>query len=189
MVLDPLLRQAIPEALRTFVDRRAGDRHIRSCRCATRSPGPAFSNLLVVDGFATFFRVLVLVIGILTVLASYRYLDARKSRDGRISCADSLLGRRPVRDGGGQRSHDGLHRAGDFLDRHLRAGRLSARRQAQQRSRPEIFPAGLVRHRFLLYGIAMVYGVTASTQLDKIREALATPGNVRRSVWSVWRRR
>ena len=40
-------------------------------------PGPAFSNLLIVDGFATFFRFLVLAIGIVTVLSSYRYLTAR----------------------------------------------------------------------------------------------------------------
>ncbi len=56
--------------------------------------GSAFSNLLIVDGFATFFRYLVLGIGILTVLASYRYLDIEQGRDGRISRAVAFLGRR-----------------------------------------------------------------------------------------------
>src|ERR1019366_5855470 len=45
-------------------------------------PGMAFSNLLIVDGFATFFRILVLVIGIVTVLLSYRYLDREKAETG-----------------------------------------------------------------------------------------------------------
>src|SRR5689334_19187731 len=37
--------------------------------------GPAFGNMLVVDGFATFFRVLVIAVGILTILPSYRFLS------------------------------------------------------------------------------------------------------------------
>ena len=36
----------------------------------------------MVDGFATFFRFLVLAIGILAVLASYRYLDREKAETG-----------------------------------------------------------------------------------------------------------
>ena len=37
-------------------------------------PGTSYSDILMVDGFATFFRVLVLIVGILAVLASYRFL-------------------------------------------------------------------------------------------------------------------
>ena len=36
--------------------------------------GPAFGGMLMVDGFATFFRVLVIAVGILTVFPSYRFL-------------------------------------------------------------------------------------------------------------------
>ena len=42
---------------------------------ANSVPGAAFSNLLIVDGFATYFRILILVIGVVSVLLSYRYLD------------------------------------------------------------------------------------------------------------------
>src|SRR5579885_1076372 len=35
--------------------------------------GTAFSNLLVIDGFATYFRGLVIVVGILALLASFQY--------------------------------------------------------------------------------------------------------------------
>jgi len=42
---------------------------------ACQKPGPAFSGMLMADGFAAFFRVLVIGVGILTVLASYRYLE------------------------------------------------------------------------------------------------------------------
>ena len=37
-------------------------------------PGLSFSNMLIVDGFATFFRVLVIGVGIFTVLSSSQYL-------------------------------------------------------------------------------------------------------------------
>src|ERR1041385_5466310 len=41
---------------------------------ANNSPGTSFSNMMIVDGFATFFRVLVIAVGILTVLSSAQYL-------------------------------------------------------------------------------------------------------------------
>ncbi len=41
---------------------------------ANNDPGFAFHDMLVVDGFATFFRVLVIAVGILAVFASTEYL-------------------------------------------------------------------------------------------------------------------
>ena len=49
-------------------------------RMATRAPLSA--GMLMVDGFATFFRVLVMVVGILTVLASYRFLQVQDAETG-----------------------------------------------------------------------------------------------------------
>ena len=45
-------------------------------------PGPAFNNMLLVDGFATFFRVIVITVGILTVLSSYRFLERQNAETG-----------------------------------------------------------------------------------------------------------
>src|SRR5271155_4270098 len=44
--------------------------------------GPAFSGMLMIDGFATFFRVLVICIGILTVLSSFQYLQRENAAAG-----------------------------------------------------------------------------------------------------------
>src|SRR5271170_7605833 len=41
---------------------------------ANSYPGLSFSNMLIVDGFATFFRVLVLVVGILSLFSAVQYL-------------------------------------------------------------------------------------------------------------------
>src|SRR5580693_9377521 len=81
MILDPLFAKKYPKlfghlsivALLAAVAGAAGAYSVQ---------GPAFSDLLVVDGFGTFFRFLVLAIGILTVLASYQYLDLEEAETG-----------------------------------------------------------------------------------------------------------
>src|SRR6202044_1994066 len=42
---------------------------------ANGSPGLSFSNMLIVDGFATFFRVLVIAVGMLSLLSAVQYLQ------------------------------------------------------------------------------------------------------------------
>ena len=61
---------------------------------AYQQPGPAFGGMLVVDGFATFFRVLVIVVGILTVLPSYRFLARQEAETGEYPRAAAVLDRR-----------------------------------------------------------------------------------------------
>ena len=46
---------------------------------AYQTPGMAFSNMLISDGYAAFFRLVVLSIGLLTVLSSSAYLEREKS--------------------------------------------------------------------------------------------------------------
>ena len=45
-------------------------------------PGPAFSGLIMADRFATFFRVLVMAVGILTVLSSAGFLRREGAETG-----------------------------------------------------------------------------------------------------------
>ena len=123
MVLDPIIAQAVVACLRAPQHRRAAGGARRRASTPTRTPGPAFGGMLMVDGFATFFRVLVIVVGILTVLPSYRFLERQEARDRRVSRAAAVLDRRAVPDGGGQRPDHDLHRPGDLLDRQLRPGR------------------------------------------------------------------
>src|SRR5260370_3132999 len=46
------------------------------------NPGPAFSGLLIVDGFATLFRVLVIGAGALTVFISNSFLNREGANSG-----------------------------------------------------------------------------------------------------------
>src|SRR6185312_6185519 len=81
MVLDPLFSRRLPR-LFGHISIAALIAAIFAAIGANGVPGFAFSNLLVIDGFGTYFRLLVLVIGILTVLSSYRYLSREQADTG-----------------------------------------------------------------------------------------------------------
>lgn len=81
MVLDPLLNKRASNAF-GHISILALIEAIAASVYAYGNPGPAFGGLLMVDGFATFFRILVMVVGILTVLASYRFLQVQDAETG-----------------------------------------------------------------------------------------------------------
>ena len=139
-------------------------------------PGMAFSNLLIVDGFATFFRILVLVIGIVTVLLSYRYLDREKAETGEYHALllFSVTGQCLM-----VASNDlimifiGLEISS--IATYILAGYLRDDRRNNEAAL-KYFLLGSYATAFLLYGIAVIYGVTGTTKLDEIRTALTASG-------------
>ncbi len=134
----------------------------------------AFNGMVVLDGFTTFFRAIVIVVGLLTVLCSIDYIERERPGSAEYYRAAAVLDRWPVPDGGVGRADHGLHRPGDLLDRQLRAGRLPAA-QRRATTSPPLSTSCSVRSppAFLLYGVAWIYGATGSTNLTAIREALA----------------
>lgn len=138
--------------------------------------GFAFSNLLIVDGYATFFRVLVLTIGILAVLLSYRYLDRELAETGEYHALLLFCV-------AGQclmvASNDlimifiGLEISS--IATYILAGYLRNDKRNNE-SALKYFLLGSFATAFLLYGIAVIYGIAGSTKLDEIRTAIAQPG-------------
>ncbi|MBV9265993.1 MAG: NADH-quinone oxidoreductase subunit N, partial [Acidobacteriaceae bacterium] len=49
---------------------------------AQLNPGQAFQNMIVVDGYGTFFRGLVMVVGFLCILTSFSYLAREHAQSG-----------------------------------------------------------------------------------------------------------
>src|ERR1022692_4318214 len=125
---------------------------------AYSSPGSAFSDMLVVDGFATFFRVLVIGVGILTVLSSYRFLEREGAETGEYHALllFSIAGQCVMVSAnelimifiGLEISSIASYVLAGYLRDDKRANE-AARRQTRQRSCAEVFPAGVVRHGFL----------------------------------------
>src|SRR5580692_3064905 len=174
MVLDPLFAKRLPKlfghlsilALLLAIAGAAG---------ADSVQGSSFSNLLVVDGFATFFRYLVLVIGVLTVLASYKYLDLEKAETGEYHALVlfAIVGQCLM-----VAANDlimifiGLEISS--IASYILAGYLRNDKRNNEAA-IKYFLLGSFATAFLLYGVALIYGVTGTTKLDEIRTALNNP--------------
>jgi NADH-quinone oxidoreductase subunit N len=138
------------------------------------SPGSAFSGLLMVDGFSTFFCVLVTGVGILTVLASYRYLMREGAETGEyhalllysitgqciiVTASDLMM------------VFIGLEISS--IASYVLAGYLRDDKRANE-SALKYFLLGSFATAFFLYGVALIYGMAGSTNLAAIHGLLAT---------------
>src|SRR3954447_6814976 len=81
MVMDPILNKRASYAF-GHVSLLALFGAMGGAMYAYTMPGAAFGGMLIVDGFATFFRVLVIAVGILTIFPSYRFLEQQDAECG-----------------------------------------------------------------------------------------------------------
>jgi NADH-quinone oxidoreductase subunit N len=134
--------------------------------------GGAFQHMIVIDGYGTFFRALVLVVGFLCILASFNYLEEERSQTGEYYALIlfSLVGQCI------------LCTASDLImvfigleissiATYILAGFLRDDRRNNE-SALKYFLLGSFATAFLLYGIAWIYGLTGSTNLDEVRQVL-----------------
>jgi NADH-quinone oxidoreductase subunit N len=139
---------------------------------AGQHSGPAFSNMIVVDGYGTFFRGLVLVVGFLCILTSFSYFQREKAETGEYYALIlfSIVGQCV------------LATASDLImvfigleissiATYILAGFLRDDRRNNE-SALKYFLLGSFATAFLLYGIAWIYGLTGSTNLEQIRSVL-----------------
>ena len=136
-------------------------------------PGPAFGGMLVVDGFATFFRILVMSVGILAILPSYSFLARQEAETSEyhalllFSIAGQCL----------------MAAANDLIivfigleissiASYVLAGYLRDDKRANESSL-KYFLLGSFATAFFLYGVAIVYGTTGTVNLTAVRNAVA----------------
>jgi len=147
-------------------------------------PGPAFSDFLIVDKFATFFRMLVIVVGVLSVFTSSAYLIRENADSGEfyalvlfsisgqslLATANELI-----------MLFIGLEISS--IATYILAGYLRDDKRNNE-SAIKYFLLGSFATAFLLYGVAMIYGAAGSTNLNEIRRVLVDPDAVT-SPWMV----
>jgi NADH-quinone oxidoreductase subunit N len=172
MVLDPILRRRGSYAFGhlAIATLLAG---IGGALIAFTEPGPAFGGMLSVDGFATFFRILVMGAGILAILPSYTFLARQEAETGEFhalllfSIAGQCL----------------MAAANDLIivfigleissiASYVLAGYLRDDKRANE-SALKYFLLGSFATAFFLYGVAIVYGATGSVNLTVVRDATA----------------
>jgi NADH-quinone oxidoreductase subunit N len=143
---------------------------------ANGNPGPAFHDMIVVDGFATFFRVLVIVVGLLAVLASTEYLRRENAGTGEFFALIlfSLAGM-SIMAAANELIMIFIGLEISSIASYVLAGYLRDDKRNNE-SALKYFLLGSFATAFLLYGIAWIYGITGSTNLIEIRRALIMGG-------------
>ena len=134
--------------------------------------GPAFGGMLVVDGFATFFRVLVMIVGILTILPSYSFLDRQGAETGEFHALllFSIAGQSLMAS-----ANDliiifiGLEISS--IASYVLAGYLRDDKRANEAAL-KYFLLGSFATAFFLYGVALIYGSAETINLSNVRAAL-----------------
>ena len=140
---------------------------------AFSNPGMAFNRMMVVDGFATFFRVIVIVVGILTVLCSFQFLKREQAEGGEFYALVlfSVVGQcMMVTANELIMLFIGLEVSS--IATYVLAGYLRDDKRANEAAL-KYFLLGSFATAFLLYGVAWIYGITGTTNLGDIRQVLA----------------
>jgi len=174
MVLDPILNKRGSYAF-GHISLLALVGGIGASIYAYQHAGPAFGGMLWVDGFATFFRVLVMVVGILTVLPSYRFLAKQEAETSEFHALllFSIAGQSIMAS-----ANDliiifiGLEISS--IASYILAGYLRDDKRANEAAL-KYFLLGSFATGFFLYGVALIYGATQSTNLAVIRMNQAGP--------------
>jgi NADH-quinone oxidoreductase subunit N len=136
--------------------------------------GTFFSGMIIVDGFSIFFRFTFLIVGALTVLASSSYLRREKLMTGEYQALVlfALLGMNLM-----AASNELIMIFLGLETLSISSYVLLGVRRSDPRSNEaalKYFLLGSFSSAFLLYGIALAYGATRTTNLELIgREILA----------------
>ncbi len=141
---------------------------------ANDNAGFAFQSMLVIDGFGTFFRMIVLGVGLLTVLCSANYLERAKANSGEYwgLILFSIVGQSLM-----VTANElimifiGLEISS--IATYILAGYLRDDRRNNE-SALKYFLLGSFATAFFLYGVSWIYGMTGFTNLSEIRRYLLT---------------
>ena len=172
MVLDPLVDEEKSQKLLGGIGLIGTLAGLLSTWYMAQSTGLAFSKMVRVDSFSVFFHYLVIAIGAVTILSSFEYLTVQRIRAGEFYALIlfSLVGM-------------GLMSSAVELVLIFIALEISSistyilagfRRQAASSSESSLkyFLLGSFATAFFLYGVAMMFGATGSTNIDLISRYL-----------------
>ena len=143
----------------------------------TAPQGMAFQGMLAVDGFATFFRTLVMVAGLLVLLASSEYLQREGHDTGEYYALVlfSIVGQ-CIMASANELIMIFIGLEISSIASYILAGYLRDDSRNNEAAL-KYFLLGSFATGFLLYGVAWIYGATGSTNLATIHNALLSGAN------------
>lgn len=172
MLLDPLVDEEKSQKLLSGIGLVGAVAALLSTWYMAQSPGLAFSNMVRVDSFSVFFHYLVIAIGAVVILSSFEYMAVQRIRAGEYYALIlfSLVGM------GLMSSAVELVLIFVGLEISSIATYILAgfRRQAASSSESSLkyFLLGSFATAFFLYGVALMFGATGSTNIDLISQRL-----------------
>jgi NADH-quinone oxidoreductase subunit N len=177
MLIDPFVGAARQRALGwiAFVGAAAA---LASVYVPARHPGMAYDDLINADAFSVFVHVVVIVAVALGILGSLDYLDQENIQRGEyyalVLFAAAGMG---ILAGANELVTAFVGLEISSISTYILAG-FRRRALPSNEASMKYFLLGSFATAFFLYGIAMVYGATGSTQLDSIQASLFAAGRL-----------
>src|SRR6195256_4593397 len=174
MLLDPIVDEETSQKLLGLIALAGALFGIAATWYMSESPGLAFSNMIRVDSFSVFFHFLVLAIAAVVILTSYEYMAVQRIRAGEYyalilfgvvgmtlmaSAVELML----------------IFIALEIssISTYILAGFRRSEASSSESSL-KYFLLGSFATAFFLYGVAMMFGATGSTNIDVITRALGS---------------
>jgi NADH-quinone oxidoreductase subunit N len=172
MVLEPLLDEKAGQkilGLIAFAGTLAG---VAATWFMAQTPGLAFWNMVQVDGFSVFFHVLVIAIAAVVILSSYEYMAVQRIRAGEYY-ALILFGAvgMALMSSAVELVLIFIALEISSIASYVLAG-FRRHEAASAESSLKYFLLGSFATAFFLYGVALMFGATGSTNIDQIARAL-----------------
>src|ERR1700731_1708662 len=172
MVLEPLLDEQQSQKVLGLIGLLGAVAGLGATWFMSQSPGMAFWNTVQVDGFSVFFHVLVIAIAGIVILSSYEYMSVQRIRAGEYY-ALILFGTV-----GMALMSSAVELVLIFIA--LEISSISTyiltgfRRNEASSSEASLkyFLLGSFATAFFLYGVALMFGATGSTNVDDVSRAL-----------------
>ena len=172
MFLDPLMDEQKSQKLIGGVGLAGTIAALLSTWAMAQSPGYAFYNMVRSDGFSVFFHVLVIAIAALVILTSYEYMAVQGIRAGEYYglVLFGLVGM-CLMSSAVELVLIFIALEISSISTYILAG-FRRRSATSSESSLKYFLLGSFATAFFLYGVALMFGATGSTNIDQISTAL-----------------
>jgi NADH-quinone oxidoreductase subunit N len=174
MVLEPLLDEETGQRLLGLIALVGTLAALGATWFMAQAPGLAFWNMVQVDGFSVFFHVLIIAIAAVVILSSYEYMAVQRIRAGEYY-ALILFGAV-----GMALMSSAIELVLIFIaleissiSSYVLAG-FRRHEASSAESSLKYFLLGSFATAFFLYGVALMFGATGSTNIDQIGRTLVT---------------
>jgi NADH-quinone oxidoreductase subunit N len=172
MLLDPLVDEERSQRLLGGLGLAGTVAALAATWMMAQDPGFAFWNMVRVDEFSVFFHVLVIAIGAVAILTSYEYMAVQRIRAGEYYglILFGLVGM-CLMSSAVELVLIFIALEISSISTYILAG-FRRRAAASSEASLKYFLLGSFATAFFLYGVAMMFGATGSTNIDAITAAL-----------------